>query len=166
MAALALGPTRLFSLSNVFARPLFAGAALLLPSSLALPRPSTWTLPSLLDALGGLFPPILRAVPKKKVSHSRKAMRSANKGLKDKNSARAPGSACTRLTVWWQTLSTARRVVHQSWRTTCARAASRRSADGGSARPRTRAARPRKVRAAATVTRLPALTKWHRAGLR
>ncbi|TIB97763.1 hypothetical protein E3Q17_03256 [Wallemia mellicola] len=33
------------------------------------------------DLLGS----ILRAVPKKKVSHSRKAMRSANKGLRDKN---------------------------------------------------------------------------------
>jgi large subunit ribosomal protein L32 len=38
---------------------------------------------SLLD----LIPPFLLAVPKKKTSHSRKAMRSANKGLKDKNSA-------------------------------------------------------------------------------
>ncbi|EPQ60784.1 hypothetical protein GLOTRDRAFT_22635, partial [Gloeophyllum trabeum ATCC 11539] len=35
---------------------------------------------SLLD----LFPPFLLAVPKKKTSHSRKRMRSANKGLKDK----------------------------------------------------------------------------------
>ncbi|KAK0532530.1 hypothetical protein OC834_002564 [Tilletia horrida] len=31
-----------------------------------------------------LLEPILRAVPKKKVSHSRKSMRSANKGLKDR----------------------------------------------------------------------------------
>ncbi|KAK0529948.1 hypothetical protein OC842_004088 [Tilletia horrida] len=31
-----------------------------------------------------LVEPILRAVPKKKVSHSRKSMRSANKGLKDR----------------------------------------------------------------------------------
>ncbi|KAH7883627.1 hypothetical protein F5I97DRAFT_1894387 [Phlebopus sp. FC_14] len=45
------------------------------PFSLALP-----TLRSLLD----LLPPIILAVPKSKVSHSRKAMRSANKGLKDK----------------------------------------------------------------------------------
>ncbi|EIW86673.1 hypothetical protein CONPUDRAFT_17616, partial [Coniophora puteana RWD-64-598 SS2] len=36
---------------------------------------------SLLD----LLPPIILAVPKKKVSHSRKRMRSANKGLKDKH---------------------------------------------------------------------------------
>ncbi|CAD6575899.1 MAG: hypothetical protein CYPHOPRED_005821 [Cyphobasidiales sp. Tagirdzhanova-0007] len=31
-----------------------------------------------------LFPPFLLAVPKSKVSHSRKSMRSANKGLKEK----------------------------------------------------------------------------------
>ena len=47
------------------------------PFSLALP-----TLPSLLE----LIPPIILAVPKKKVSHSRKAMRSAHKGLQDKQS--------------------------------------------------------------------------------
>ena len=47
------------------------------PFSLALP-----TLPSLLE----LLPPIILAVPKKKVSHSRKAMRSAHKGLQDKQS--------------------------------------------------------------------------------
>ncbi|KAG6842624.1 hypothetical protein C0991_000151 [Blastosporella zonata] len=35
---------------------------------------------SLLD----LIPPFLLAVPKSKISHSRKSMRSANKGLKDK----------------------------------------------------------------------------------
>jgi large subunit ribosomal protein L32 len=45
----------------------------------------TLTLPSL-QSLIDLFPPILMAVPKKKVSHSRKSMRSANKGLKDKTS--------------------------------------------------------------------------------
>jgi len=39
-----------------------------------------------LHSLLDLFPPFLLAVPKKKVSHSRKAMRSANKGLKDKKS--------------------------------------------------------------------------------
>ncbi|KAF9531956.1 hypothetical protein CPB83DRAFT_785773 [Crepidotus variabilis] len=41
------------------------------------------TLPSL-GSLLELFPSIVLAVPKKKTSHSRKAMRSANKGLKDK----------------------------------------------------------------------------------
>jgi hypothetical protein len=48
------------------------------------------TSPSLLDsALQGLlelFPPFLLAVPKHKVTHSRKSMRSANKGLKNKSS--------------------------------------------------------------------------------
>ncbi len=40
-----------------------------------------WTLPQTFPSLEEL---ILRAVPKKKTSHSRKSMRSANKGLKDK----------------------------------------------------------------------------------
>ncbi|KAE8214564.1 hypothetical protein CF327_g2049 [Tilletia walkeri] len=39
---------------------------------------------SLSSLLRDLLDPILRAVPKKKVSHSRKSMRSANKGLKDR----------------------------------------------------------------------------------
>jgi len=43
------------------------------------------TIPSLQSFLE-LFPPIVLAVPKKKTSHSRKSMRSANKGLKDKQS--------------------------------------------------------------------------------
>ncbi|ESK88899.1 ribosomal protein 32 precursor [Moniliophthora roreri MCA 2997] len=41
-------------------------------------------IPSISSLLEQLFPRILLAVPKKKVSHSRKAMRAANKGLKDK----------------------------------------------------------------------------------
>lgn len=36
--------------------------------------------------LAELFPPFLLAVPKSKTSHSRKSMRSANKGLKNKTS--------------------------------------------------------------------------------
>jgi len=58
---------------------------------------SSWT--STLDSFLELFPSILLAVPKKKVSHSRKSMRSANKGLKNKTSAstsylhRVPGRA-------------------------------------------------------------------------
>ncbi|KAF9241334.1 hypothetical protein BU15DRAFT_44936 [Melanogaster broomeanus] len=53
------------------------------PFNLALP-----TLQSLLE----LLPPIILAVPKSKVSHSRKSMRSANKGLKDKqNIVNCPG---------------------------------------------------------------------------
>jgi hypothetical protein len=83
-AALTFGLARhlRFSVPDVFSRGLLASA--LVPSFLAAPRLGTWTLPSLLDVLADLFPPILHAVPKKKVSHSRKAMRSANKGLKDK----------------------------------------------------------------------------------
>lgn len=46
-----------------------------------------WSIPSL-QSLLDLFPPFLLAVPKSKVSHSRKAMRSANKGLKDKQSTK------------------------------------------------------------------------------
>lgn len=58
------------------------------------PQVSTWSsfrwTASPLDSLLELFPPFLLAVPKKKTSHSRKAMRSANKGLKDKRSACSP----------------------------------------------------------------------------
>ncbi|KAF8314221.1 hypothetical protein DL93DRAFT_2080317 [Clavulina sp. PMI_390] len=46
--------------------------------------PSSIAIPSLLAPLLELLPSIVLAVPKKKVSHSRKSMRSANKGLKDK----------------------------------------------------------------------------------
>ncbi|KIK28503.1 hypothetical protein PISMIDRAFT_90976 [Pisolithus microcarpus 441] len=45
-----------------------------------------------LQSLWELLPPVVLAVPKKKVSHSRKAMRSAHKGLKDKlNVVHCPG---------------------------------------------------------------------------
>lgn len=40
-----------------------------------------------LQSLLQLFPPFVLAVPKSKISHSRKSMRSANKGLKDKHSS-------------------------------------------------------------------------------
>lgn len=43
------------------------------------------SIPSI-SSLVELFPPILLAVPKHKVTHSRKSMRSANKGLKNKTS--------------------------------------------------------------------------------
>lgn len=59
-------------------------AAAILPTFLA-QAPFNWAIPSL-QSLLELFPPFLLAVPKKKVSHSRKSMRSANKGLKDKKS--------------------------------------------------------------------------------
>lgn len=46
-----------------------------------------------------LFPPILLAVPKSKVSHSRKSMRSANKGLKEKFSKLLVLLCCSALVV-------------------------------------------------------------------
>ncbi|KAG6902882.1 hypothetical protein C0995_010051 [Termitomyces sp. Mi166 len=58
-------------------RSLFATS--LLPAFLT----SAWTIPSL-NSLLELIPPFLLAVPKSKISHSRKSMRSANKGLKDR----------------------------------------------------------------------------------
>ncbi|KAI0704842.1 hypothetical protein BC835DRAFT_1261988 [Cytidiella melzeri] len=72
--------------------------AMFLPTFLAAPRPSSWTLPASLQSLLELFPPIVLAVPKKKTSHSRKAMRSANKGLKDKhNLVHCPGCGSAKL---------------------------------------------------------------------
>ncbi|KAF8898698.1 ribosomal L32p protein family-domain-containing protein [Infundibulicybe gibba] len=76
MATLALHQTRnvfLPAFRIPFARSLFALNLGFLPSA-----------PSLQSILE-LFPPFLLAVPKSKTSHSRKAMRSANKGLKDKH---------------------------------------------------------------------------------
>src|SRR3989337_1473242 len=55
----------------------------------------TGTLFGLVEILG----PILWAVPKKKTSHSKKRMRSANKGLKDKtNIVNCPGCGQKHLT--------------------------------------------------------------------
>lgn len=84
MASIALQQSRMLwpSLTVPFSRPLLAATAFL-PSFL--PSAIEWRLPSLASVLE-LFPPFLLAVPKKKTSHSRKAMRSANKGLKDKRS--------------------------------------------------------------------------------
>ncbi|KAF9481393.1 hypothetical protein BDN70DRAFT_876359 [Pholiota conissans] len=65
-------------------------------ASLALPALS-WSMPSL-QSLLDLFPPFLLAVPKSKTSHSRKAMRAANKGLKDKqNITNCPGCGGVKL---------------------------------------------------------------------
>ncbi|KAI0793470.1 ribosomal L32p protein family-domain-containing protein [Abortiporus biennis] len=94
MASLVLPQSR--SLFQAFrlpwARPTFAAA--LLPS---LSKPLAWALPSL-QSLLELFPPFVLAVPKKKTSHSRKAMRSANKGLKDKeNLVHCPGCGAPKL---------------------------------------------------------------------
>ncbi|PCH33583.1 hypothetical protein WOLCODRAFT_112100 [Wolfiporia cocos MD-104 SS10] len=97
MAAIALQQSRtvLPALRLPFSRPLLAAAALV-PSFLT-PRPFSWALPTL-QSLLELFPPFLLAVPKKKVSHSRKSMRSANKGLKDKeNLVHCPGCGSPKL---------------------------------------------------------------------
>lgn len=87
MAALPLQTARtLLPAFNVpFARPLVAAAATSLSAAL-FPRTASWTLPTAWQSILELLPPFLLAVPKKKTSHSRKAMRSANKGLKDKQS--------------------------------------------------------------------------------
>lgn len=85
MVALALSPIRtlLPSLSQFSLRRSFVAASII-PSFFFAPRGNTSLIPSLWDTLADLFPSILMAVPKKKISHSRKSMRSANKGLKDK----------------------------------------------------------------------------------
>ncbi|KAJ7181701.1 ribosomal L32p protein family-domain-containing protein [Mycena crocata] len=79
-----------------FAKPLppsFAFAAV--PAFLAASR--VFAFPSL-QSLLELFPPFVLAVPKKKTSHSRKSMREANKGLKDKqNIVNCPGCGAPKL---------------------------------------------------------------------
>lgn len=103
MASIALQQTRAsLPLFNLFrSRPFLSATASLLPIFAApAPRQSVWSLPSL-GSLLELLPGWVLAVPKKKVSHSRKAMRSANKGLKDKQStSHSPSSvrstACKR----------------------------------------------------------------------
>jgi large subunit ribosomal protein L32 len=90
MASLALpSSSRLLSTTARLRLPVaraLLSATLALPPFAAVPRPFAWAAPAL-ESLLELFPPFLLAVPKKKVSHSRKSMRSANKGLKDKQSA-------------------------------------------------------------------------------
>ncbi|KAJ3576652.1 hypothetical protein NP233_g293 [Leucocoprinus birnbaumii] len=93
MAAALFAPTRGVLSSLIHApplKPLFSTRVAL--ASLAAAGPtSNWSIPSLRSLLD-LFPPFLLAVPKKKTSHSRKAMRAANKGLKDKqNIVNCPG---------------------------------------------------------------------------
>ncbi|KAJ7786356.1 hypothetical protein B0H16DRAFT_28403 [Mycena metata] len=79
--------------SSPFSTP-FAVAAV--PAALTASR--TGTFPSLQSLLELLFPPFVLAVPKKKVSHSRKSMREANKGLKDKhNIVNCPGCGAPKL---------------------------------------------------------------------
>ncbi|KAH9946652.1 hypothetical protein B0H21DRAFT_742520, partial [Amylocystis lapponica] len=94
---LALQQTRMMlpNLRAFWSRPLLSAA--LVPTFLSSPQPLSWSLPSL-QSLLELFPPFLLAVPKKKTSHSRKAMRSANKGLKDKqNLVHCPGCGSPKL---------------------------------------------------------------------
>jgi len=83
MASIALHLTRTSFpvFRSSWARPAFSAA--LLPTLLASQKSLNWAIPSL-QSLLELLPPFLLAVPKKKVSHSQKAMRSSNKGLKDK----------------------------------------------------------------------------------
>ena len=88
MATFALTQSRtLFSTARFSAAWPRVSAAFL--PALAVSPPFQWSIPSL-QSLLELIPPFLLAVPKKKVSHSRKAMRSANKGLKDKQSTLTP----------------------------------------------------------------------------
>ncbi|KAF5311784.1 hypothetical protein D9619_003224 [Psilocybe cf. subviscida] len=96
MASLALTQTRLLipslrqSIVPKWLVPVFASASLSAPGL-------SWSLPSL-QSLLELFPPFLLAVPKSKTSHSRKAMRAANKGLKDKqNITNCPGCGSVKL---------------------------------------------------------------------
>ncbi|KAJ3475663.1 hypothetical protein NLI96_g11686 [Meripilus lineatus] len=91
MAALALPQARgMFAAFRLpFLRPTLM--ATILPGFLAAPKATNWAIPTL-ESLLELLPPWVLAVPKKKTSHSRKAMRSANKGLKDKqNLVHCPG---------------------------------------------------------------------------
>ncbi|KAF7970592.1 hypothetical protein HWV62_23601 [Athelia sp. TMB] len=96
MASLALHHTRTLFPRLALPWQTAAASGALLPAALA-PTPLSW-LNSGLQSLLELFPPFLLAVPKKKVSHSRKSMRSADKGLKDKqNIVNCPGCGMPKL---------------------------------------------------------------------
>ncbi|KAG2752379.1 hypothetical protein P692DRAFT_20871342 [Suillus brevipes Sb2] len=83
MASLALHQTRSF-ISTFRSSWTQLPVAASLAANLELRQKSfSWALPGL-QSLLELLPPIVLAVPKSKISHSRKSMRSANKGLKDK----------------------------------------------------------------------------------
>lgn len=66
-----------------------------MPSPAAAPAAPWYTFLPGLSSLLELMPPILMAVPKHKVTHSRKSMRSANKGLKNRTSESAYHLAAT-----------------------------------------------------------------------
>lgn len=78
-------------LPRAAAPSLLARMSTVLPTIFPRATPALW-LAAPLGALAGLrsllelLPPIVLAVPKSKISHSRKSMRSANKGLKPKMS--------------------------------------------------------------------------------
>lgn len=107
-------------------------------SSYAASLSAPWYFPALplLDALAELFPPILWAVPKHKVTHSRKSMRSANKGLKNKTSMSVVGLMSPgNMRSGWdvtdeQTFLTAKRVARSSSLIMSAQTAIPKSADG------------------------------------
>ncbi|KAG9017914.1 hypothetical protein FRB93_004725 [Tulasnella sp. JGI-2019a] len=83
MAALSVS-TSLLRSASLSSRSVWSALRWDSPFSYGFTLPAlTITIPSL-RPLTDLFPPFLLAVPKKKVSHSRKSMRSANKGLEDK----------------------------------------------------------------------------------
>ncbi|KAI5835341.1 hypothetical protein K523DRAFT_291809 [Schizophyllum commune Tattone D] len=84
-------------------RPLFASWGLAPSAALApwrtqsAPSP-TWDIRARLQSLLELLPGIVLAVPKKKTSHSKKRMRAAGKGLKDKqNIVSCPGCGSPKL---------------------------------------------------------------------
>ncbi|KAL1761961.1 ribosomal L32p protein family-domain-containing protein [Schizophyllum commune] len=84
-------------------RPLFASWGLAPAAALApwrtqsAPSP-TWDIHARLQSLLELLPGIVLAVPKKKTSHSKKRMRAAGKGLKDKqNIVSCPGCGSPKL---------------------------------------------------------------------
>ncbi|KAH9984684.1 hypothetical protein BJV74DRAFT_776166 [Russula compacta] len=84
-------------MAAIIPRQLVAIPSALFASSSSIIFGFSWSIPRL-PSLRDLIPPFLLAVPKKKVSHSRKAMRSANKGLKDKqNLVHCPGCGSPKL---------------------------------------------------------------------
>jgi len=98
MAAISLQQTRMIIPSfKLSLSHRLLSATTLIPSLLSTARPLSWGFPTF-QSLLELFPPFLLAVPKKKTSHSRKAMRSANKGLEDKrNLVHCPGCGSPKL---------------------------------------------------------------------
>ncbi|KAN0125221.1 putative 54S ribosomal protein L32, mitochondrial [Russula decolorans] len=85
------------AITAIIPRQLLAISSAFFPSSSSSIFGSSWSIP-LLPSLRDIIPPFILAVPKKKVSHSRKAMRSANKGLKDKqNLVHCPGCGSVKL---------------------------------------------------------------------